>query len=335
VSYTESTDDDTGTFEDLAKVVEGTRWLLKPWVPYGMLSGTIGEPKAGKSAWVLWYLARPIVLGLPWFTEQRARKAGHVLWVDTEGSIGVTLERAKMWGLPRKRLLTPYKDPLRTIDLYSEADMKRVLDVVCRYKVELVVVDSYRGAHDKDENNSASGVGLKKLVDIAQRTGAAVHVIHHTGKMAPGTEITPNHARGSNVYVALVRCLLGIDAPAPGGDWRRCRVLCENFGSAPLPMGFRWVKDELEDGPAPERPPAEKRETGKDRAEAWLRVRMKPGVWYVAKDITDEAEAAGFSPTGTLQRAKAALGVKSRKEGKGWEWMREEVKVSPNPGSDT
>jgi hypothetical protein len=93
-------------------------------------------------------------------------------------------------------------------------------------------------------------------------------------------------------------------------------VLCENFGVAPKPQGFRITDDGLEDGPAPTVPLEEEEETDKDRAEKWLRIRMEPGVSYPSATIIEEAEAAGFSRTGTLQRARKALRVESVKMGK-------------------
>ena len=62
--------DETASWEDVAKIVDGTKWLLRDWIPYGMLSGIIAEPKVGKSAWVLWSLVRPIITGCDWFTGQ-------------------------------------------------------------------------------------------------------------------------------------------------------------------------------------------------------------------------------------------------------------------------
>jgi hypothetical protein len=323
VSYTPGEEDDSASWADVAEMVDGTRWLLRGWVPYGMLSGIVAEPKMGKSGWVLWGLVRPIIMGLPWFTEQGKAEPGNVVWCDTEGSIGLNIDRAKKWHLPLERIKVPFPDdPFRRIDLENVSHMARLVDVICRYEARLLVVDSFRGAHKGDENSSRCGIGLQALASIAEKTQAAVHVIHHTNKLAPGTELTANNARGSNVFLAMVRCLLGVDRPDPRSEWRRVRVLCENFGVAPKPLGFRISDKGLEFGPAPEKPVKDKQDTGKDQAEKWLRVRMKPGQSYPAAAIIAEAEAAGFSHTGTLQRAKAALKVETVKTGKHHYWRR-------------
>jgi hypothetical protein len=336
-AYTEGPEDDTASWEDVAKVVDGTRRLVRRWVPYGMLSGTVAQPKVGKSAFVLWALVRPLVSGLGWFDGLPGPGPGCVVWCDTEGSVGINIERAKAWGLPLDRINVPYQDdPFRRIDLDAAGDIDRIFSVVCRCKARLVVVDSFRGAHGGDENNSRIGRGLQNLAGIAERSKAAVHVIHHTGKLPEDAELDANSGRGSNVFLAMVRCLIGIDRPDPGSEYRRVRVLGENFGAAPPPVGFRFTDKGLAFGPAPTRPKKEAKETGKDRAEAWLKARMKPGEWCEAKQLEAEAEALGFSPTGTLQRARQALGVVApdnvKKVGKTWRWRL--PPASPSPGEE-
>jgi hypothetical protein len=50
-----------------------------------MLTGVVGQPKAGKSWFVLWSLVRPIIGGLNWFTGLRgSHEPGFVVWCDTE-----------------------------------------------------------------------------------------------------------------------------------------------------------------------------------------------------------------------------------------------------------
>jgi hypothetical protein len=336
VDYTPDETDDTASWEDVAEKVDGTKWLLRNWIPYGMLSGIIAEPKMGKSSWVLWSLVRPIILGLPWFTEQEGAEPGNVVWCDTEGSMGLNIDRAKKWNLPLDRIKVPYPDDLfRRIDLDNGNDIGRLMGVICRYKAKLLVVDSFRGAHRGDENSSRCGAGLQALAEIAEKTRAAVHVIHHTNKLAPGTELDANNARGSNVFLAMVRCLIGVDRPDPKSQWRRVRVLCENFGVAPKAVGFRISDEGLEDGDAPKPPPKERegRETKTDSATEWLRRRMKPGQRYHSAVILAESVNLDYSRS-TLARAEKALGVKVVKDGKHHYWERPEEPEGDDQGDE-
>lgn len=326
--YTATEDDTTGSWEELAAENQRVRYLLKGWVPYSMLTGLVGEPKVGKSAFALWGLVRPVITGRSWFTHQLGAPPGYAVWCDTEHRAAVNLDRAAKWGLPVRNILTPFKDRREVVNIDNPEHIKRITAVVNRYKAGLVVVDSYRGAHARDENNSTIAVGLQALGGICEETGVACVVLHHAKKMQVDEDLTINCGRGSNAFLAAVACQIAIDRPDPKSDWRRVQVLGENLGIAPPPAGFRVTHKGLEFGQAPTRPAKEKRESGADRAEEWLRGRMKPNRWYPAGEVIKDAEALGFSHTGTLQRAKAALRVRTRKTGKGHEWFREDL-----PGS--
>src|SRR5262249_29154486 len=147
----------------------------------------------------------------------------------------------------------------------------RIRRVVCKYRAPLVIVDSFRGAHDLDENRSLIVKPLRALGGIAEETGTAVVLIHHARKMAVDEDLTINAGRGSNAFLAAVRCQIAIDRPDPDSEWRRVQVLGENLGVAPAAVGFRYAAGGLEFGPAPARPA---KATEKDRATAWLRSKM-------------------------------------------------------------
>jgi hypothetical protein len=336
--YTSDPKDDSSTWADLARENDKVSYLLRGWLPYRMLTGIIGQPKAGKSAWVLWAVVRPIITGCHWFTGQIGAEPGYVVWADTEHRAAINLERAAKWGLPVERIIVPFRDRRQVFHLDDEAHRKRLLEVVCRYEAKAVILDSYRGAHCRDENNSTIGVGLQALGGLCEETGTACLVIHHAKKMSVGEDMTINCGRGSNAFLAAVACQTAIDVPDPTPDlkraWRRVQVLGENLGIAPRPVGYRFTDAGLEFGPAPTRPQQEKKETGKDRAEDWLQVRMQPGNVYPAAEIIEEAKALGFPHTGTLQRAKAALQVQTVKQGKHHYWRRpaldkDDIKISP------
>ncbi|MGZ7274461.1 AAA family ATPase, partial [Streptococcus pyogenes] len=87
---------------------------------------------------------------------------------------------------------------------------------------------SLRGAHDGDENCSRVGKLVKRLVGLAERTGCAVVLIHHTRKLGQGEAVSANASRGSNAILAMVRSQIGIDKPDPKSDWCRVQMLKEN-----------------------------------------------------------------------------------------------------------
>jgi hypothetical protein len=310
---------ETLSWADLAADNAGIRYLIDGWTPYAMLTGVVGQPKAGKSAFLLGAVVGPIVTGRSFFTGQAVAEPGYVVWVDTERRLALNMDRARKWGLDVNRIQTPFADRKETFSLDRPDHIQQLSDVVNQYEPEAVILDSYRGAHSGDENNSRISTGLLAFAGVCEETGTAGLVVHHTRKMRFDEDIDMNSGRGSGAFLASVVCQIAIDipdpAPGPRDATRRVQLLGENLGVAPQPFGFRITETGLVFGPAPSRPAKEQKETGKDRAVAWLKTRMKPGREYLSADIVAEAEAAGFSATGTLQRAREELGVLIRKDG--------------------
>ncbi len=289
---------------DVAELVAGVKFLLRDWLPFGMVTMLVGEPGCGKSALALYGLARPIVTPCNWFNcMKRPAKAGNVLLCDTEGTAAITVQRIKDWGLPAERIMVPFKDdPLLSVNLACEEHLERLEAVVRKHRIKLVIIDSLRGAHDGDDNNSRVANVLQRLAKIAERTGAAIVIIHHTRKLLDGEDVTANSSRGSNALVGLVRSQLGIDKPDPQSEWCRLRMLKENLGIKPKPIGFRVTDKGLEFGEAPQRP---RKETAEKRASQLLLGSLKPGEPCKAADMIEDARAQGISDD-ALHRTKCS-----------------------------
>ncbi len=157
------------TMADASKLIAGVRFLLRGWIAFGMLTGVVAEPGIGKSAFVLYALVRAVVLGCDWFDGSKGPKPGYVLWIGTENDTALTLQRMRDWNIPMDRVLLPFDDPLATVNLADAEHLERIEKLVNDYKVKLVVVDSLRGGHNDDENNSRVGRVLQQLAAIAER----------------------------------------------------------------------------------------------------------------------------------------------------------------------
>jgi RecA-family ATPase len=223
---------------DAAKLIAGVKYLVRGWIPFGMVTGFIAEPGVGKSAFALW-TARTIMTGDQWFTGAVGPQPGSVLWCPTENDMAITKDRMEKWRIPFKRLRLPFDDPLASVDLLDVTHLERIESLICKYQTKAIFVDSLRGSHDGDENSSRVGKVLKNLAEIAERTSAAVIVVHHTRKLIEGEEVTANSSRGSNSILALFRSQLGFDKPDADSDWVRVRMLKQNLGLAPAPFGLR------------------------------------------------------------------------------------------------
>jgi hypothetical protein len=295
-----------------------------------MVTGIVAEPGDGKSAFALW-MARTVMTGCDWFNGTKGpANPAYVLWCPTENDMAITLQRMRDWQIPMDRLVLPFKDdPLCPVNLTNAAHLELIEALVNRYRTPMVVIDSLRSGHDGDENNSRVGRVLQNLAVIAERTNAGMEVVHHTRKLMVDEEITANSCRGSNAILAMMRSQIGIDRPDPKSKWRRVRVLKENLGIAPPPIGFQVTATGLEFGPAPERP---RKQTQKDDVEEWLQNRIKPGETYRASEVIAEAEQRGFHERTVRKAATERLGIDPkpvRQDGKiaGWEWRRPEAGV--------
>lgn len=301
-------DDDihTLTMADAAKEIDSVEYLVRGVVPYGMVTGGIAEPGVGKSAFALGGLARPIMTGCDWFNGSRGPKPGFVLWCATESDMAITKDRMEKWCMPFDKMLLPFADdPLASIDLLDDAHLARVQALICKYQVHLMVVDSLRGSHDGDENCSRVGKVLKNLSGIAERTRAAIFVVHHTKKLMEGEEVSANSSRGSNAILALFRAQLGFDKPDPESDWVRVRMLKQNLGLAPQPFGMRVTGTGLEFGEAPKKPG---KDTRKANAIEFLHGVLADGKWHLRDDVMQDAAQFDLS-SNAVQRAREELGI--------------------------
>src|SRR5262249_32646920 len=157
------------TMADAAKLVGSIRYLVPGAIAYGMLQSFIGAPGEGKSALALDGVAGPVMLGgKRWFTGGAGPiQPANVVWLPTENDMAITLKRMRDWKLPLDRLkLLDKNDPLKSVDLGNLEDVIRVEKLVNKYSCPLVVLDSLRGGHDSDENNSRVSRFLKALAAI-------------------------------------------------------------------------------------------------------------------------------------------------------------------------
>lgn len=313
----------TLTMADAAKEVDGIRWLWRGWVPFRMITEVIAEPGIGKSALCLGGLVRAVVTGAAW-PDGRGGPAepGYALWCDTEHAAAINVERIKGWNLPPERILLPFADsPFGSIKLGEQAHLDRIEFLITQYRISLVVVDSLRSAHDSDENSSRVAGLLEPLAAIAERTSAAIVVIHHSKKLGEDQELRASSSRGSNAIYALARSQIGLDRPDDKSRWLRARVMKENLGAAPEPIGLLIGDKGVEFGSAPQRP---HKTTKQDLARTFLQERMKPNKWYEANELIEEAKMDGLSED-ALKRARDEIGVTQaantiKKENNKWYW---------------
>ena len=300
------------TMADADRLISELKFLLRGWIPFGMLTGLVGEPGCGKSALALW-LARTVAMGGRWFNGTRGPKPSKILWCPTESDLAITRDRMRKWKIPAEQfVLRNPDDPLESVDLTNSGHIQGIEGLISKYQTPLVVIDSLRGGHNLDENSSIVNSILKTLAETAEKTRAAILVVHHTKKLSEDEELTAGSSRGSNAIIAMFRSLLGVDRPAgPRSEWARFRLLKENLGINPGPVGFKISNAGVEFGPPPEKP--QRTTAVKQRAMQFLETHLVAGEWILAAPLVEKAQAEGISEN-ALFRARKDLGV-TKEEG--------------------
>lgn len=317
------------TWQDMDALIGPIEWEWQPWLSKGLLTLVAGEPGQGKSVLML-RIAATYLMGSDWpDSTPFAGEMGGVLWCESEAAQAINLDRAKQWGLPLERIYTPLDNPLDDAQLDREEHQDAIEKMAHRDDVRLIIVDSLRGAHRRDENSSATMEVCKWLAELARDTGKPILLSHHLrkrGMLDVADRVTLDRIRGSSAIIQTARMVWAIDAPDLDFDSnKRLSVIKSNLARFPEPVGFT-IGDEmrLTFGDAPEAP---HEETQMDKAIDLLRALLASGP-VATNDLKDETIGAGISWP-TVTRAKKKLGIVARKTDNKWSW------ALPARGDDT
>jgi len=278
----------------------------------------------GKSSGAL-AVARSPLLGEPWPDGSPFNDIpGGICWCETEAGQALNLDRAKRWGLPLDRILTPWPDPMQDVVLTDPAHKLRIAQTADDPDVRLVIVDSLSGGNRIDENSSAMGRVVQGLAEIARNSGKPLLAIHHVRKRKesdpdPRFGISLDQIRGHSSIVQSPRVIWGLDQPGgPTADVRRLHVIKNNLRAFPEPLGMVVHADgSVGFGDAPEEPETA---TVWNAACGWLEARLAGGPLPSAQILKEAAKEK--IAVRTLYRAKATLRVSSLKVGRAWFWSR-------------
>ena len=306
-----------GTWEQLSSVLPKIEWLWNDWIPRGFLTEIVGAVEIGKSAFAL-KLAGVTLSGGSWPDGQLTESRGKVVWLDTESTQGINMERAKNFGLPMNEIIFPQigGDIFSDI-LLTEPEGWMALEIACREPdVQLIVIDSLGGGMI-EENKPVVKVAMKKLSRLAAELNIAMVVIHHPRKLGFGEYdvITLDRVRGHSSIVQFARSILALERPDPNLEAVRVKQIKNNLTKKPDDLGFEWADNLLAFRDAPQEP---KVETMKDQAINLLQLLLKDGP-VAATEIYTEAEEAGMSKN-TMRAAKKALGIAARQSAGRWHW---------------
>ena len=320
-SYPEpDTPQDPATWADMDAVIGPIEWAWDRWLPQGFLTILAGEPGIGKSILALRLCACFLGTQTLWpDSADFAAGVGSVLWCEAEAAQPLNLERAKAWGLPIERILSPLPDPMVDISLDNPAHRRAIEAATKRKDVLFVVVDSLSGASRKDENSSDTLSTVHWLAELARDTGKPILITHHLRKrgMLDGDQkVSLERLRGYSGIVQPARLVWALDTPDPQDeDTKRLSVIKSNLGRFPEPLGLQINDRGVIFCDAPEPP---RMTSAIDEAKEALMSLLEGGAMAYG-EIEQALHGMGISIR-TVKRAKKDLGVVSKKEPDGWYW---------------
>lgn len=324
---------------------EPVAWLWPGRIALGKLTLIAGDPGLGKSFLTLDMSAR-VSRGLAWPDAPGvATTPGGVVLLSAEDGVADTIRpRLDAAGADVTRIVA--LEAIRSVGDNGRAsarsfDLSRDLSALeaaiasvegCR----LVVIDpvtAYLGGVDSHKNAEIRGL-LAPLAAIAERLHVALVAVTHLNKSGCGPAIY--RAMGSLAFAAAARSAWSVSKDKEDPGRRLLLPIKNNIAPDTGGLAYRieslgidgcptvaWVPDAVnvsaDDALSGDREEGGGR-TERDDAAEWLRDYLRDGP-KLAKEVIAESKAAGFSKR-TIDRAKAAAGVRARKEAfsGGWVW---------------
>lgn len=170
-----------------------TDWLVEGLIPAGQITMVIGARGSTKS-WLAYDLAIKAARGTPWLGRPLC-KSGPVLVLSYDNPPKECGRRFKRLGLEATDPITFHApDGPQYLRLgcvtdgehgWQHSDLLR--GIIKRTRPVLVVVDSFRQAHTKDENSSNDMQWVMSEIKTWTSAGATVVIVHHAALSAEGS----------------------------------------------------------------------------------------------------------------------------------------------------
>jgi hypothetical protein len=319
------------TLRELGAKVSAVEWIWPNVIPRGFVGCIAGQEGHGKT-WLALALVKSLTTGEPWPDGQRNRgQPGRALWVETEGRHRIVHDRAVGMSIPQDRLLFLSR-PEKGYYWDKPEDRAVIIVQAKKVKPDLIVVDAWRGFFRGDENSSEVALLLEDLQRFAGDLNCAIAILIHLrkrGLLDRVDEFEWERLRGSSAFAAAMVWQIGVRVPDPDNEDERELSYGKLTHSPQKPprRGFRIEDGQVVFGEPPELP---SKHTETARAMAWLQQMLSEGPVDSTTVLARGAEEH-FAER-TLKRAKALLGVVSRRQPGGeWAWEMSKSAKSAKP----
>lgn len=332
-------------------------WLWPGWLARGKLHLIAGAPGTGKTTIAL-SLAATLSRGTAFADGHSPPIRSTIIWSGEDDLRDTLLPRFMAAGGDRARFFTVdhVRDAKGGVSAFDPARDFPGLEATAAEisDLGLIIVDPIVAAvRGSGLGNAGTRRSLRPLVDLAEKTGAAILGVTHFTKRSAGRDPW-ERVIGSTAFAAAARCVWSTVKSDEDGEQFRLVRAKSNFGPSrdgfsyalvqktigrestaqaqtiewgePVFGGARELIGEVEIRHAAERPSA------LGTAENWLREALASGP-VRTNVIVDDGAGAGIAAR-TLWRAKASLGVRATWIGHlgGWAWALPPPKDSANDG---
>ncbi|MBG4701564.1 AAA family ATPase [Pseudomonas aeruginosa] len=190
------------------------KWLIPGVLTEGSLAAIYGAPESGKSFLAV-DMSMAIAGGMDW--HGRGVERGAVLYIAAEGAPGLG-KRVRAWKLERSAQGHPFDFRLMRDDLNlaaeKEGGVRAFVQLVTDElgPLKLVVIDTLNQTAAGADENSAKDMGryIASMKMLRDATGAAVVVVHHSGKDAS------KGMRGSTALLGAMDTTVEVDRDKDG-----------------------------------------------------------------------------------------------------------------------
>lgn len=300
---------------------ENVRWLWYPYFPSGKVTIVEGDPGEGKTMLTL-AIASDLTKGIKPSGEGGITSPINVIYQTAEDGLADTVK-------PRLEALGADCSRVCVIDESNEQltlTDSRIERAIHQAGAKLLIIDplqAYLGSGvDMHRANEVRPI-LRCIGDVADRTDCAVVIVEHMNKMRGGKAI--HRGLGSVDISAAARSIILVGRPKSDSDIRAMAHIKSNLAPAGSTIGFKtdggfqWLgeidatAEDIINNLSSDRAP--KTQTAKDEL---IRLLTTNGEMS-QKDVMEYFRIIGISER-TVNEAKLALNVRSRRKGKQWYW---------------
>ena len=144
----------SSTGKELEEAIEPTSFIVDRWLPQGHVTALVSTPGLGKTFVALEVVKLITTKEKTWFDGKTSVNSPSdlVIWCEAEGFQGGLRDRIEQLEIPLSQIIFPFDDPLEDFRLEKHAD--QLEEAVYYHEPALVIIDSLRGSHEKEEKGS-------------------------------------------------------------------------------------------------------------------------------------------------------------------------------------